>query len=231
MRNEMPDALKAPIRIVAIEEHELFRAGLCLLLSQQKGFEVVGNASTWAEAMPVVQREQPDIVLYSISPDGGSNIEFLPEILVVSEETRVLALSESGDQELVRQAVRQGAAGVLSKHKPAAMLIKAIACVNAGEAWLDRSTTATLLLELSPKNRPVKKDPEQAKIASLTDREREVIKLVGEGLKNRQIAGKLFISDVTVHHHLTSIYAKLEVADRLELLIYSYRNGLAQLPS
>jgi DNA-binding NarL/FixJ family response regulator len=69
------------------------------------------------------------------------------------------------------------------------------------------------------------------KIASLTEREREVIKLVGKGLKNRQIAQTLFISDITVHHHLTSIYSKLEVGDRLELLIYSYRNGLAELPS
>jgi len=116
------------------------------------------------------------------------------------------------------------------KNQSASTLVKAIERVHAGEAWLDRSTTASLLLELSPRNRAAKPDPELAKIASLTEREREVIKLVGKGLKNKQIAEKLFISNITVHHHLTSIYSKLDVSDRLDLLIYSYRNGLAHLP-
>jgi two-component system, NarL family, nitrate/nitrite response regulator NarL len=229
MRREVPDDLAERIRIVTIDEHELLRAGLCSLLSQEKGFEVVGSASSWPEAMMLIQREQPDVVLYSINADG-TNIDFLPELLAVSENTRILALADTGDKELLRRAVRQGAAGVLSKNQPAATLIKAIERVRAGEAWLDRSTTASLLLELSPRNRAVKQDPEKMKIASLTEREREVIRLVGNGLKNRQIAEKLFISDITVHHHLTSIYSKLDVADRLELLIFAYRNGLAQLP-
>ena len=229
MRRELSDESTGRIRIVTIDEHELFRAGLCALLSQEKGFEVVGGTSTWPDAMILVQREKPDIVLFSINADG-TNIDFLPELLAVSEGTRILAFSDSKDQELLRRVVRQGAAGVLSKNQPPAVLIKAIERIKAGEAWLDRSTTASLLLELSPRNRAVKQDPEQVKISSLTEREREVIRLVGNGLKNRQIAEKLFISDITVHHHLTSIYAKLDVADRLELLIYSYRNGLAQLP-
>jgi DNA-binding NarL/FixJ family response regulator len=229
MRREVPGTLTAKIRIVAIHDNELFRAGLCSLLSQQQNFEIVGSAAAWPEAMPLLQREQPDVVLLCIGTQG-TGMEFLPELLAICGSTRVLALSDSGDQELLRKAVRLGAAGVLSKTSPAAALVKAIERVNAGEAWLDRSTTASLLRELSRKNSRANQDPEQMKIASLTEREREVIKLVGKGLKNRQIAEKLFISDITVHHHLTSIYSKLEVADRLELLIYSYRNGLAELP-
>jgi len=227
MQDGMPEVLTARIRIVAIDEHELFRAGLCLLLARQKDFEVVGSFSTVPDSLPLIQRERPDIVLLSISQDG-TGIELLPEISVVSEATRVLALSDSGDQELNRKAIRFGAAGVLSKNKPAATLAKAIECVNAGEAWLDRFTTASMLREFSPRSRA--QNPEQMKIASLTEREREVIKLAGKGLKNKQIAKTLFISDVTVHHHLTSIYSKLEVGDRLELLIFSYRNRLAELP-
>jgi DNA-binding NarL/FixJ family response regulator len=141
---------------------------------------------------------------------------------------RVLVLTGSSDPEFHRRAVCLGAIGVLSKDKPADVLVKAIEKIHAGEAWLDRTMTATVLREMSPRNR--KQDPEELKITSLTEREREVIKLVGEGLKNKQIAERLFISDITVHHHLTSIYSKLEVADRLELLIYAYRNGLAELP-
>ena len=229
MRTEMAGLLPAKIRIVTIEAHELFRAGLSLLLSQQQNFEIIGSAGALQDAVAIVKREHPDIVLFSIGlQDPG--MDLIPELLALSAKTKVLALSDTADQEMLRKAVRLGASGVLSKHSPAAMLVKAIECVHAGEAWLDRATTATLLRELSRRNSPEKPDPEQLRIGSLTDREREVIKLVAEGLKNRQIAEKLFISDITVHHHLTSIYSKLEVADRMELLIYAYRNSLAQIP-
>ncbi len=231
MQGEMTDRLSARVRIVTVDEHELFRAGVCLILNQQPGFELVGSFSSWSDALPLIKSEQPDIILLSISSDNNAGVDFLPQLMAASETARVLALSDSGDQELSRRAIRLGAAGVLSKNSPPETLIKAIERVNVGEAWLDRSTTAALLREMSPRHRAAKQDPEKMKIASLTEREREVIKLVGEGLRNRQIAQKLFISDITVHHHLTSIYSKLEVADRLELLIYAYRNGLAELPS
>ncbi len=226
----MPSSVAERIRVAVIEEQELYRQGLCLLLSRQPDLNVVGDAALWPDALSLVQREQPDVVLLAISPANCSDIDRLPQLFVASEETKVLVLSESGDQELPRRAIRLGAAGVLFKNKTAEMLLKAIECINAGEAWLDRTTTASLLRELSPANRAVKRDPEEMKIASLSQREREVIKLVGLGLKNKQIAESLFISDITVHHHLTSIYSKLEVADRLELLIYAYRNGLAEIP-
>ena len=230
MQSKTNAAIADRVRVVIIEEHELFRTGLCLLLSREPGLEIVGDAATLSDAMSLVQRKQPDVVVLGISPKDNLRVDLLPEIFGASETTKVLALSGSNDQELHRRVIRFGAAGVLSKNTPAKMLLKAIERVNAGEAWLDRSTTASLLRELSSKNQVAKQDPEQMKIASLSEREREVIKLVGKGLKNKQIADLLFISDVTVHHHLSSIYSKLEVADRLELLIYSYRNGLAELP-
>lgn len=229
MRNQVPASISDRVRIVVIEEQELYRRGLCLLLSQQTNLQVVGDAA-WTGALSLVRREKPDIVLLTVKPGGDSGIEILPELLAASDETKVLVISESGEQELQRQAIRLGAAGVIFKNKPAEMLLKAIECVNAGEAWLDRSTTASLLRELSPRNRAAKRDPEEVKISSLSQREREVVKLVGKGFKNKQVAETLFISDVTVHHHLTSIYSKLEVVDRLELVIYAYRNGLAELP-
>jgi two-component system nitrate/nitrite response regulator NarL len=230
MRNKMTAAAADQVRIVVLGEHELFREGLCLLLSRQSGFKVVGDAGTLPEGLSLVQREQPDIVLFAIEGGDGIRIDLLPELLTVSEQTRILVLLKPNDPELQRKAIRLGAVGVLSKDKPARVLVKAIECVNAGEAWVDRFTTASLLRELSPINRTANHNPEEKKIASLSEREREVIQLVGKGLKNKQIADTLFISDITVHHHLTSIYSKLDVADRLELLIFSYRNGLAELP-
>jgi two-component system nitrate/nitrite response regulator NarL len=230
MQIQARDSTTDRVRIVVIEEQELYRRGLCLLLSQQPGMQVVGDAADRREALALVQQKKPDVVLLTLTQGDCIGINILPELFTVSEETRVLVLSESGDPELQRQAVRLGAAGVIFKNKPAEMLLKAVACVYEGEAWLDRSTTASLLQELSPRNRAVKKNPEEIKISSLSQREREVIKMVGKGLKNKQIAETLFISDVTVHHHLTSIYSKLEIADRLELVIYAYRNSLADLP-
>jgi DNA-binding NarL/FixJ family response regulator len=230
MRNHMQAAVAERIRIAVIEEQDLYRQGLCLLLSRQPDLKVVGDAAVWSDALSLVQREQPDVVLLAISPANCADIDRLPQLFGASESTKVLVLSESNDVELPRRAIRLGAAGVLFKNKTAETLLKAIECINAGEAWLDRATTASLLSELSPRKKAVRKDPEEMKIASLSQREREVIKLVGQGLKNKQIAEALFISDITVHHHLTSIYSKLEVADRLELLIYAYRNGLAELP-
>jgi DNA-binding NarL/FixJ family response regulator len=230
MRSQVPDSTSDRVRIFVIEEQGLYRKGLCLLLSQKQNLQVIGDAAAWPEAVAVVRREKPDIVLLTVNQGSGSGVDILPELFAVSDETKVLIISESGDQELQRQAIRLGAAGVIFKNKSAEMLLKAIECVRAGEAWLDRSTAASLLRELSPNNRPVKKNPQEINISSLSQREREVIQLVGRGLKNKQIAETLFISDVTVHHHLTAIYSKLDVADRLELVIYAYRNGLAELP-
>jgi two-component system nitrate/nitrite response regulator NarL len=220
----------SPVRIVVIDDHEMFRAGIRMLLTRQPGYEVVGEARSGSEALPLVQHEQPDITIFGIEADNGQHLDSLPDLQAAAEAMRILVLTGSTDPEFHRRAVHLGAIGVLSKDKPAEILIKAIDRIHAGEAWLDRTTTATVLREMSPRNRNRKQDPEELKIASLTEREREVIKLVGEGLKNKQIAERLFISDVTVHHHLTSVYSKLEVADRLELLIYAYRNGLAELP-
>jgi two-component system nitrate/nitrite response regulator NarL len=230
MKNQALKPASPRVRIVLIDEHELFRAGIRSLLGSREGLEVVGEASGDSDAVEVVKREQPDITLVGAESVDGKGLALMPRIVAAAEATRVLILSGSEDPELQRQAIRLGAIGVVSKNKPPDVLIKAIERVHAGEAWVDRATIATVLRDISPGNRPRKQDPKEVKIASLSAREREVIRLVGEGLNARQISERLFISDVTVHHHLTSIYAKLEVAGRLELLIFAYRNGLADIP-
>jgi DNA-binding NarL/FixJ family response regulator len=220
----------APVRILVIDPQELFRAGIRSILERQSGFEVVGEAANRSQALSVLKRLRPDVILLGVESQDPKTLELLPSLFGAAGQARVLVLTGSSDPKLCRRAIRLGAIGVLSKDKPAGLLVKAVERIHAGEAWLDRSMTATLLGELSPGSPTRRLDPEEVKIASLTAREREVIKLFGEGLKNRQIADRLFISEVTVHHHLTSIYSKLEVSDRLELLIYAYRNGLAELP-
>jgi len=229
MKERSPAAEPARIRITVFEAKELYRTGLCLLVAKQTGFELAGYASTWADMLALVHNEKPSILLLALSAADIPMLELLPGILAGSEETKVLALLDSNDPEISKKAVRLGASGVLTKDKPPSVLIKAIECIAAGEAWLDRSSTATLLRELANKAKTPRQSPEQMKIASLSEREKEVIKMVGKGLKNKQVAEALFISSITVHHHLTSIYSKLEVADRLELLIFAYRHGLAEI--
>ena len=218
------------IRIAVVEEQELFREGICLLLEREDDFDLAGKASSWEEAKALIEQVHPDILLITIGHEDSARLNLLCQMMELSEEMKILLISKHPDDELHRQAVRMGVAGILVGDSSAKLLIKAIECVYNGETWLDRSTTASLLRELSPQGKNTRRDPEERKLESLTDREREVIQLVGKGFKNKQIAEALFISNVTVHHHLTSIYAKLEVCDRFELLIYAYRQGLADLP-
>jgi len=230
MKDQSAKPATSDVRIVLIHHHELFRAGIRSLLQGREGFKVVGEAAGESDGIEIVKREQPDITLLGTDVDEGKGLELLPRIFAAAEATRVLILSDSASPELQSQAIRHGAIGVVSKDKPADVLIKAIERVHAGEAWVDRSTFAAVLGDLSPAKRSRRQDPTEAKIASISAREREVIRLAGEGLNARQMAERLFISEVTVHHHLTSIYSKLEVAGRFELLIFAYRNGLAEIP-
>jgi len=177
----------------------------------------------------MASHEQPDIILVDLN-NNDAHLEFLPSLFEVSRASRVLVLMEGPDHELGQSAVRLGATGIVLKDKAPDVLITAIQKVHAGEAWLDRSTIARLLTEISRGNSKKTCSPDTERIAELTKREREVITLVALGLRNQQIGERLFISGVTVRHHLTHVFDKLAVSDRFELMIYAYRHGLADLP-
>jgi DNA-binding NarL/FixJ family response regulator len=154
-------------------------------------------------------------------------LSFLPELCQTSPNSRVLVLTGVQNPDAHRRAIRRGAMGIVLKEHAADQLLKAIKKVNDGEVWIERSMMGSMIQEI---NKPVPIDPEISKIESLTDREREVIALIGEGLKNKQVGERLFISETTVTHHLSSVFSKLEVSDRLELIIYAFRHGLAKMP-
>ena len=214
-----------PIRVLLLGDNGLVRAGIRLLIESRAGLKVVGEAGTRGDAVLLANRERPDVILLDLDMCGGGRaLDFVPELLAVSNETRVLVLTGVRDAEIHQRAVRSGAMGLVLKEKAAEYLLKAIEKVHAGEAWLDRSLTASVINKFSRQGRSGETDDEEAKIASLTEREREVVTLVGEGLKNKQIAERLFISETTVRHHLTSIFSKLDVASRFELIIFVYRH-------
>lgn len=217
------------ISVVLIDDHPIVRSGLRVLINNQPGMRVVGEAGDRANALAVAERERPDIILLDLDLGDVNGLDLLPELLAVAAEVRVIILTGTVDSQAHARALHLGAMGVVLKEHGLEALIKAIRKVYEGEMWLDRSMIADVFGQRLHAAAAAKRhDPEAAKIATLTKREREVVALAGEGLKNKQIADRLFISEGTVRNHLTSIFGKLEVTDRFELIMYAYRHGLAK---
>ena len=217
------------IRILIIDDQLVVREGLRMLIENHPGTKVVAMARTRAEALDIIAREPLDLIILDLELGGHSSLSFIPQLREASKQARILVLTGQSDSETHQKAAHLGAMGVVLKEHAADLLLKAIEKVYKGEAWLDRLTLGSLIFNLSSHEKD-SVDPRTKKIGSLTDRERQVIALIAEGLKNRQIAERLFISPTTVTHHLSSIYSKLGVSDRLELVIYAFANKLAKMP-
>lgn len=225
----MSSPISQPIRLLLFGPNAIGRAGLRLLVENGPSITVISETDSPSEAVRMASHEQPDIILVDLN-NRDADLEFLPSLFDATRDSRVLVLMEGPDHELAQRAVRLGVTGIVFKDKAPDVLIAAIQKVHAGEAWLDRFTIASALTEMSRGNDKFRGSPDAGGIAELTKREREVITLVALGLRNQQIAERLFISDVTVRHHLTHIFDKLEVSDRFELMIYAFKHGLADLP-
>ncbi len=220
----------SPIRILLVHDQQLVRAGLRLLLEREPDFCIMAEAANVAQTLEAAT-SQPDIILLNFKLGRESGLDVLLQLPQVSTQARVIVLTDSSDAEPQQRAVRHGAMGVVIKTETPAVLVEAIRKVQSGEAWLHRAIVATVLRDLVyPKDPAVSVVTEVPKHQRITEREREVISLVGEGLRNKQIAERLYISEATVRHYLTSIFEKLGVIDRLGLIIYAYQHGLAKLP-
>lgn len=219
------------VRVLLVDDHDIVRQGLQMLVDSQPDLRVVGEARDGAAARTLAVAERPDVIVLDLDLGSESGLELIEPLLALAPSSRILVLTGVRDTEAHRRAFHLGASGLVEKDSAAEVLVKAIQKVRAGEVWLDRATTAQVFAEMAHKDQHARNDPEAAKIAKLTARERGVTELIGEGLNNKRIAERLSISEVTVRHHLTSIFAKLEVNDRLELAVYAYRYGIAKPPS
>jgi DNA-binding NarL/FixJ family response regulator len=222
----MPSLTKNPIRIVILDSHTLFRAGVRRIIESQPGMEVVGEAGSLIESLEIITNLKPDIILVELNLTGQPELDILSSLVKASEGTRLILVTGTSDPKVHQKVVEDGAVGVVYKTQPPEVLIKAIEKVYAGEVWLERSLIANVLSRLSRNHSAGKVDPETESITRLSEREKEVVKLIGKGLKNKRISTELCISETTVRHHLTSIYSKLGVSDRLELLVYAHQYGL-----
>jgi len=221
------DATLEPIRILIVDDHAVVRAGLRMLIDQNPAMKVIGLAGNRSEALALAASEQPNLIVLDILLGDEDGLTILPELREVAKDARVLVLTGLRGSENQRRAMLSGAMGVVLKEHAAEVLLKAIHKVHQGEVWLDRALMGSVLDQMT---QGPETDLEEAKIASLTHREREVVVLIAEGLKNKQIGQRLFITETTVTHHLSSIFSKLEVSDRLELVIYAFAHKLATVP-
>lgn len=215
------------IRILLVDDHKTMLWGLeRLIQAEGPSFTLVGSASDGAEATALCASLHPDIVLLDLDLKGSSSIDFLPA-LVANGSTRVVILSANRDQGTLAAAVKAGARGVVSKEAPTEDVLLAVRKVHGGELWLDQSLMQALLGQLVAP--APKADPEAERIGTLTARERDVIGMIvqGNGALNKELAERAFISERTLRNHLTTIYQKLDVANRLELYVYATRHGLS----
>jgi DNA-binding NarL/FixJ family response regulator len=220
------------IRVLIVSDSHITRSGLRRILDSLAGFRVLAEVSVEKAVAFDTVAQHPDLVLVELDSRGSDALGFISSLRSLKKDSPVLVLSDLADHELSRRALALGAAGVVLKIQPAAVLIAAIKelCQLNGDESLPNDLTRR---GREPNIRRVFQTSthteDARKIDSLTAREREIISLVGRGMKNKEIANRLSISDITVRHHLTSIFCKLEVEDRQKLLILAHRNGLADL--
>lgn len=218
------------LKVLVVGDYSLLLAGVGTLLNNQADMKVLALTGERREALELAAHESPDLILLDLDLANEDVTNLLPELREAAKNARVLVLTSVTDPEAHRRVVQLGAMGVVLKHQTPEVLFKALRKVHAGEVWLERTSMGNVLHEMTRKKAPDPHDPEAPKIRSLTDREHQVIALIAEGLKNKQIAERLFISETTVTHHLSSIFSKLDVSDRLELVIYAFGHKIARLP-
>jgi DNA-binding NarL/FixJ family response regulator len=213
------------IRVALADDQHLIRAGFRSLLEAEPDLEVVGEAATGREAVALVKRTAPDVVLMDIRMPDGDGLWATEQIVADPQlaGTHVVVVTTFELDEYVAQAIRAGASGFLVKDTEPVELIRAVRVVAGGEALLSPSVTKRLLERVAGTLRDT---PDDSRLAALTDREREVLTLVGHGLTNDEIGGRLFLSPLTAKTHVSRIMAKLLARDRVQLVVIAYETGL-----
>jgi DNA-binding NarL/FixJ family response regulator len=213
------------IRVLLADDQALVRAGFRVLLGSDPELEVVGEASDGAEAVELVERRDPDVVLMDIRMPNVDGLEATRRITAgeAFARTRVLILTTFEADEYVYEALRAGASGFLVKDTEPADLLAAVRVVARGDALLSPSVTRRLIADIA--GRPGRQ-PASARLDTLTEREREVLSLVAAGLTNDEIAERLHLSPLTAKTHVSRILTKLDARDRVQLVVIAYETGL-----
>jgi DNA-binding NarL/FixJ family response regulator len=213
------------IRVVLADDQALVRAGFRMLLENEDGFQVVGEAADGAEAVQLAVAERPDIVVMDVRMPGTDGLVATRRITELTE-VKVLVLTTFDVDEYVYEALRGGASGFLLKDTEPVELLRALRVVAEGEALLAPTVTRRMIEDIV--SRPERRRVDTSVLREVTDREREVLALVAGGLSNEEIAGHLVISPATARTHVSRIMTKLRARDRAQLVVLAYESGLVR---
>jgi DNA-binding NarL/FixJ family response regulator len=215
------------IKILLIGDYSIFRSALRMLLETDKRLRVVGEAAQIEAAAEIVAEDLPDLILVDL-PDFEDH-ELFP--LFQGLRAPVLVLISHYDVDIYQKCLKLGVRGLLLKEERADTLFKAIEKIHNGEIWFDRTIMSETILQLVNEKQFMNDFPKAHITNALTEREMQVVELICKGMKNKGIADELFITETTVRHHLTSVFNKLEIASRLELVVYAFKNNLVSMPN
>ncbi len=204
------------IRILVVDDHPVVREGLVASLEDEPSFQVVGATGSVADALPLVATQQPDIILLDLELPGTGGLEAIPGLRAAHPASQIVILTAYDTDERVMGALRAGAKGYLLKGASLEEIAQAIRAVHAGESYLEPRIATKVVAELGPRKRPT----------ALSEREREVLRLVAGGHANKQIAHTLGITERTVKFHVTSILNKLGADNRAQAVALAARRGL-----
>lgn len=220
---------KPKIKVMIADDHPIVREGLRKLLNLEDDINVVGDAADGRELVEKAQTLQPDVILLDLRMPNLDGLGALQTLQHTGSKARVIILTASEDKNEFVQAMKLGCSGIVLKQTAADLIVKSIRKVHSGEIWLDSHTTAAVMRQFaapgdlgggpSPSGKIRERSP-------LSTREREIVALVAQGYKNKEMAEKMFISEQTVKNHLHNIFDKLGVSDRLELALYAIHKGL-----
>ena len=217
------------IKVAMVIENPTTRLGTRMMLKAYNGISLVAELNG-GNAVDVIARERPDVVLVDLDLSSNDVLNLICCIHKASERSLTLVLCSLRDEEILRKAFCLGVAGVVLKIQPPAVLIAAIESLCRDESYQEERQRVHHLPALMDSSLSVKRiEHDRVEISGLTLREREIIRLIGKGLKNKAIADQLCISETTVRHHLTNIFSKLGVPDRQQLLIWAHRNHFVEL--
>jgi DNA-binding NarL/FixJ family response regulator len=211
--------------LYVIEDHPVVREGIRMLLEAAGEVRVVGSAASASGALRELREKRPQVILLDLDLGDENGLEWLPRILAETPGARVLILTALRDPGRDEAALHAGARGFVHKDASAEVVVRAVRAVAAGELWFE----PRLLESAGAPRRAGTTTPLPEPFASLTEREREIVRLVGEGLRNEEIARRLGITEKTVRNHLTAVFDKVGVSGRLELVVLAYRHGLARV--
>ncbi|MFT3899816.1 MAG: response regulator transcription factor [Gordonia sp. (in: high G+C Gram-positive bacteria)] len=211
---------EAPVRVFIVDDHELVRRGLRDLLATDGDLEVIGEAANVAEALVGITNNPPDVAILDVRLPDGSGVELCREVRSRCPDTHCLMLTSYADDDALLAAVMAGASGFVLKQILGQNLVSAVRTVAAGGNLLDQRSTAALMERLRGRSAAAD-DP----FATLTEREREIVDLIGEGLTNRIIAKRMHLAEKTIKNNVTRILAKLDLSSRTQVAVLATKNS------